>query len=26
MVLGDRELCHELVPMPLIERDSVRTL
>lgn len=26
MVLGERELCHELVPMPLIERESIRRL
>lgn len=26
MVLGVRELAHELVPMPLVRRDSVRTL
>ena len=26
MLLGDRELAHELLPMPVIVRDSVRTL
>ena len=26
MVLGHRDLAHELVPMPLVTRDSVRTL
>ncbi|HKT55456.1 MAG TPA: LacI family DNA-binding transcriptional regulator [Microbacterium sp.] len=26
MLLGDRELAHELLPMPVIARDSVRTL
>lgn len=26
MLIGDRELAHELVPMPVIERQSVRTL
>ena len=26
MLLGDRELAHELLPMPVIVRDSVRTI
>ena len=26
MLLGDRELAHDSVPMPLIWRDSVRSL
>jgi LacI family transcriptional regulator len=26
MLLGDRELAHELLPMPVIRRDSVRVL